>query len=188
MKAARPPIVQDVTTPLVPEKMALIGTGSERRNIDTKTDIVHAPTPTGTKRRGVDVIHQFCFYWAPFTVHFINEFKLFGYYFNLSILSVFICNFFFLLQILQRQIIPHSWQRALTVPGEVAGACGRKMARQQGRVWRMGGQGAVRFSRHGPEQGTREIPVVRTRPAVQFWGARVRGDMNLQRVWFEYVE
>lgn len=56
MKAARLPIVQDVTAPLVPEKMALIGTGSERRNIDTKTDIVRAPTLTGTKRRGVDVI------------------------------------------------------------------------------------------------------------------------------------
>lgn len=52
MEAARPPIAQDVTAPLVPEKKAEIGIEIERGNIDTRTGTARAPTLTGTKGRG----------------------------------------------------------------------------------------------------------------------------------------
>lgn len=52
MEAVHPPIVQDVTTPLVPEKKVETGIEIERGNIDTRTGTAHAPTLTGTKGRG----------------------------------------------------------------------------------------------------------------------------------------
>lgn len=56
MEAVHPPIVQDVTAPLVPEKKAPIGIEIERGNIDTRTDIARAPTLTGTKGRGAALV------------------------------------------------------------------------------------------------------------------------------------
>lgn len=53
MEAAHPPIVQDLTAPLVPEKKVAIETGIESENTDTRKDIAHAPTLTGTKGRGL---------------------------------------------------------------------------------------------------------------------------------------
>ena len=52
MEAARPPIVQDVTAPLIPEKKAEIGIEIERGNIGIRTGTARAPTLTGTKGRG----------------------------------------------------------------------------------------------------------------------------------------
>lgn len=52
MEAARLPIVQDATAPPVPEKKVEIGIVRESGNIDTRTDIAHAPTLTGAKGRG----------------------------------------------------------------------------------------------------------------------------------------
>lgn len=52
MEAVRLPIAQDATAPLIPEKKVEIGIVRERGNIDTRTDIAHAPTLTGAKGRG----------------------------------------------------------------------------------------------------------------------------------------
>lgn len=47
-------ITQDATALLVPEKVETgIGIVRERENTDTRIGIAHAPTHTGTKRRGV---------------------------------------------------------------------------------------------------------------------------------------
>ena len=86
MEAVHLPIAQDVTAPLILEKkvvvaavvaagvvvvveavvVVVIGIGIERGreseresgNIDTKTDIAHAPTLTDTKERGEAFIHH----------------------------------------------------------------------------------------------------------------------------------
>lgn len=51
MEAAHPPIIQDGTAPLVPEKRES-GTGTERGSIDTRTGTAHARTLTETRERG----------------------------------------------------------------------------------------------------------------------------------------
>lgn len=51
MEAVLPPIARDATALLVPEKKVEIGIVRERGNIDTRTDIAHAPTLTGVKGR-----------------------------------------------------------------------------------------------------------------------------------------
>ena len=53
MEAVRPPIVRDAIAPLILEKRVETGIVRERGNIDTRKDIAHAPTLTGTKGRGV---------------------------------------------------------------------------------------------------------------------------------------
>ena len=57
MEAVHPPIAQDATAPLVPEKKVEIGIVRERGNIDTRTGIARAPTLTDAKRRGAAFIH-----------------------------------------------------------------------------------------------------------------------------------
>lgn len=57
MEAVHPPIVQDATAPLIPEKKVETGIVRERGNTDTRTGIDPAPTLTGVKGRGVASIH-----------------------------------------------------------------------------------------------------------------------------------
>lgn len=58
MEVVHPPIVQDATAPLTPEKTVENGIVTERGNIDTRTGIAHALTLTGTKGKGETFIHQ----------------------------------------------------------------------------------------------------------------------------------
>lgn len=78
MKGVRRPIAQDVTAPLVPEKRPPTGTGSERRDIDTKSAIGRAPTLTGTKRGGVWMLFtRDVFRKLHFTKRFLHSLNLF---------------------------------------------------------------------------------------------------------------
>lgn len=54
MAAAHPPIVQDATIPLIPEKTAENGIGieSEKGNIGTRRGTARTPTPIGIRGRG----------------------------------------------------------------------------------------------------------------------------------------
>lgn len=57
MEAVLPPIAQDATIPLVPERKVESGIAKGRGNIDTRKGIARGPTLTDARGRGVASIH-----------------------------------------------------------------------------------------------------------------------------------
>lgn len=159
--AVHPPIAQDATIPLIPEKTAENGIESESGNIGTRRGTARTPTPIGIRGRGSVLTLTQCDTSLLKGAH-----RAAGADFS---------------HLLQRQIISHPWKRALAIPGE--------MAWRQGRPQRLGGQGEQgEVSFHGQRQGqrSRALPVIRAGPTLQLRRARVWGDLSRPEVFETY--